>query len=62
LKSHPLFLIYGIVILALTAVAQYRGFTFSRVNQLNNVPKSIRDNPGAYRSHYGFYPRYIGGK
>ena len=62
MKSHPLFLIYGIVILALTAVAQYRGFTFSRVNQLNNVPKSIRDNPGAYRSHYGFYPRYIGGK
>lgn len=62
MRSHPLFLIYGVLILALTAVAQYRGFSFSRVNQLNNVPKSIRDNPGAYRSHYGFYPRYIGGK
>jgi hypothetical protein len=62
LRSHPIFLLYGIVILALTAVAQYRGFSFTSVNQLNNVPKSIRDNPGAYRSHYGFYPRYIGGK
>lgn len=62
MRSHPLFLVYGVAILALTGFAQYRGFTFSRVNQLNNVPKSIRDNPGAYRSHYGFYPRYIGGK
>ena len=62
MTSHPIFLLYGVVILALTSVAQYRGFSFTSVNQLNNVPKSIRDNPGAYRSHYGFYPRYIGGK
>ncbi len=62
MRSHPLFLLYGIVILALTGMGQYRGFTLARVNQVKNVPKTVRDNPGAYRSHYGFYPRYIGGK
>ena len=62
MKSHPVFLLYGVVILALTAIAQYRGFTLSRVNQQKIEPKTVRDNPGAYRSHYGYFPRYFGGK
>jgi len=62
LRAHPVFLLYGIVIVALLAAGQYRGFTMSRVNEQKVVPKTVRDNPGAYRSHYGFYPRYIGGK
>jgi len=62
LRSHPVFLLYGIVVIGLLAFAQYRGFTMSRVNEQKVVPKTVRDNPGAYRSHYGFYPRYIGGK
>jgi hypothetical protein len=62
LRHHPLFLLYGLIILALTSVAQYRGFTFSRINEQKVAPKTVRDNPGAYRSHYGFFPRYIGGK
>lgn len=62
MRSHPLFVLYGIVILALTAIGEYRGFTLSRINEQKVVPKTVRDNPGAYRSHYGFFPRYIGGK
>jgi hypothetical protein len=54
--------IYGALLLALTSVAEYRGWSFSRVNQQRVLPKSIRDNPGAYRSSYGGYSRYIGGK
>ena len=29
---------------------------------VRNVPQSIRDNPGAYRSLYTGSPRYFGGK
>ena len=41
---------------------EYRGWSFSRISQQNVLPKSIRDNPGAYRSTYGGFSRYIGGK
>jgi len=53
---------YGIMMLGLTTYAQYSGFSFSRINQLKVPPKTIRDNPGAYRPMYGGYSRYIGGK
>ena len=58
----PGYLIYSMLLLTATTWAEYRGYTLNRVNQLNDVPKTVRDNPGAYRSHYGFYPRYVGGK
>lgn len=59
--SKP-FLVFGSMILALVGTAQYRGWSLNKVNEVKDVPKSIRDNPGAYRSHYGYIPRYIGGK
>ncbi len=59
---HPFYLLYGIALLGTLAVAEYRGWSWNRVHELNDVPKTVRDNPGAYRSHYGFYPRYMGGK
>lgn len=58
----PLFLTYGVILLALSAYAQYGGWSLSRINQQKVAPKTIRDNPGAYRSMYGGYFRYIGGK
>jgi hypothetical protein len=58
----PLFLTYGILLLALSAYGQYSGWSLSRINQQKVAPKTIRDNPGAYRSMYGGYFRYIGGK
>jgi len=57
-----LFLTYGVMLLGLSTFAQYRGWSFSRINEQKVLPKSIRDNPGAYRSTYGGYSRYIGGK
>jgi hypothetical protein len=60
--NNPLFLLYGIFLLGLTGVAEYRGWSMSSVNQQKVLPKSIRDNPGAYRSTYGGVSRYIGGK
>lgn len=60
--KNPLFLLYGVVLLFSTGLAEYRGWSLSKVNELRDIPKTVRDNPGAYRSHYGGYSRYIGGK
>ena len=60
--TNPLFTLYGIMLLLLTGIAEYRGWSLSSVNQVKNIPKTVRDNPGAYRSHYGGFSRYIGGK
>jgi hypothetical protein len=54
--------IYGLLLLGATGMAEYRGWSWNRINQTRVLPKSIRDNPGAYRSSYGGYSRYIGGK
>lgn len=60
--NNPLFLLYGVLLLGATGYLEYTGRSFDRVNQQRVLPKSIRDNPGAYRSTYGGYSRYIGGK
>jgi hypothetical protein len=60
--NNPLFLAYGVLLLGLTGYAEYNGWSLSRVNERMNVPKTVRDNPGAYRSAYLGYSRYIGGK
>ncbi|GAB4361143.1 MAG: hypothetical protein OHK0021_05230 [Bryobacter sp.] len=49
----------------LTGGASYLGFTgfsFNKGDVIRNVPRSIRDNPGSYRSIYSNYFRYTGGK
>jgi hypothetical protein len=60
--NTALFVIYGVLLLGATSVAEYRGWSWSSINQQKVLPKSIRDNPGPYRSSYGGYSRYIGGK
>ena len=57
-----LYMMYGLMVLGAFATSEYRGWSMMSVNQLKNVPKSIRDNPGAYRSHYAYYHHYTGGK
>ena len=59
---HPFYLAYGLLLLALTSLAQYRGWSLLSVNEVKNVPKTVRDNPGAYRPFYRGYGRYYGGK
>jgi len=57
-----LFLIYGLAVLGLLAWAEYRGWSLNRVDEVLNVPRSVRDNPGSYRSVYSSYHHYTGGK
>ena len=60
--KHPIFGLYGLLLIGSASVASYRGFSFTDVNTVQGVPKSVRDNPGAYRAIYSTYHRYSGGK
>jgi hypothetical protein len=61
---HPFYMLYGFLLLAWMGMAAYHGSPFlgARVNEVKNVPRTVRDNPGAYRSIYAGYPHYTGGK
>ena len=56
-----LYPVYGLLVLGLTGIAEYRGWTLTPIAEVQNVPRTVRDNPGAYRSHFRTYPR-LGGK
>jgi len=56
------YLVYGSALVGLLGAAEYRGWSFLRVSEVKNVPRSVRDNPGAYRSPYARGGRYMGGK
>ena len=57
-----LYILYGAAVLVGLSVAQYQGWSLARVNEVKNVPRSVRDNPGSYRSVYSSYHHYTGGK
>lgn len=57
-----LFLVIGLALTAAAVRADTRGWLGARASIVNNVPASIRDNPGAYRALYQASPRTIGGK
>lgn len=59
--KHPIYLAYGAMLLGLVGWAEFRGWSLTPVSEVKQVPRSVRDNPGAYRSHYGGY-RFFGGK
>jgi hypothetical protein len=61
---RSMFTIYALALALGAGWTQYRGWSMDRVNEMKDVPKSIRDNPGAWRSHYGSsgVGRYYGGK
>jgi hypothetical protein len=57
-----LYILYGAAVLLGLGVAQYQGWSLATVNEVRNVPRSVRDNPGSYRSVYNSYHHYTGGK
>ena len=57
-----LYMLYGAAVLVALSIAQYQGWSLARVNEVKNVPRSVRDNPGSYRSVYSSYHHYTGGK
>lgn len=59
-----LYLVYGIIVIAVAAAAELRGWTLTRANEARvDAPRTIRENPGAYRPIYrGSAGRYMRGK
>jgi len=57
------YLLYGVAVLALLGWSEYRGWSpFGPGRPGAGGPRSVRDNPGAYRPHYSAGGRYVGGK
>lgn len=56
------YLLYGLLLIAAGEHAARSGWFSSPATELRNVPKSVRENPGVYRSHYRGLPRWFGGK
>ena len=59
---HLMYWLYGFSIVGSATVAELRGVSFNSINERKTDPRSIRNNPGAYRPIYGNSPRYTGGK
>ena len=57
-----LFLAFGLMLVSSATLADVRGWLATRPSIVRNVPRSVRDNPGAYRSLYSGPTRYFGGK
>ena len=48
-------ILFGTLVVGLYSMAEYRGWSLTSYDEVKNIPKSIRDNPGAYRSVYQRY-------
>ena len=57
-----LYMLFGLGLLGSVAVAETRGWAPFGPTRVQGVPRTLRDNPGAYRPHYRSSPRYFGGK
>ena len=62
MKRHPVYILFGLLVLGGFCAAELRGWTLLRPTEVRNVPRSVRENPGAYRSIYVGGGRYRGGK
>ena len=57
-----LYTIWGIVVLVLLGAAQYRGWSPTSTSNGKTNPRSVRANPGSYRSPYYLPGRTLRGK
>jgi hypothetical protein len=59
---NRLFATYAVILAGLVATAQLQGWCFADYSKIPNVPPTVRNNPGSYRSHYSYHYTRIGGK
>ena len=64
MRQHPIYLLFGILLIASLGFAEWRGWSLVRPTEVKNVPRTVRDNPGSYRPHYTYFGsgRYMRGK
>lgn len=54
--------VWVILVLAAFAAVNLVGWTLAEVTEVHQVPKTVRDNPGTYRTHYYTHVHTRGGK
>ncbi len=57
-----IYTLWAAAVIVLLGAAQYRGWSFTRTDESRNNPRSVRDNPGAYRPSYYIPGRTLRGK
>lgn len=62
MPTLAMYLLLGVLGIGAAVMADTRGWLATRPTTLQGVPRSIRENPGAYRSLYNGSPRTFGGK
>jgi len=64
MRQHPVYLLFGVLLIATLGFAEWRGWSLARATEVKNVPRSVRDNPGSYRPAYLYTGsgRYLRGK
>jgi hypothetical protein len=61
-RARILYGVFGAAVLAAALVPEWRGWTFGRARHQQVLPRSVRENPGAYRTVYRGPYRYLRGK
>lgn len=56
------YLVYALCVVVAAVLLDLRGMNFTSTERRSDVPRSVRDNPGAYRPVYRGGARYYGGK
>ena len=63
MKKPLFYLIFGTLLLSGVAAAEWTGWGATSPNEVKDVPRTVRDNPGSYRPTYLFVGnRYRRGK
>lgn len=57
-----LYVVWGVMVIATLGAAQWRGWSFTSASVGKANPRSVRDNPGSYRSPYFIPGRTLRGK
>jgi hypothetical protein len=62
MRGTPFYWLFGLALIAGAAWGDLRGWTPIRPGEARVGPRSVRENPGAYRSVYRSSARYRLGK
>ena len=62
MRAAPFYFAFGLLVLAGAVYGDMRGWTPIRPSGARVAPRSVRENPGAYRSVYRSSARYRLGK
>jgi hypothetical protein len=60
--TSKIYAVFGALVLLALSGAHYVGWSPTDATEVRGVPKSVRENPGSYRSSYSGGHLYAGGK